>query len=499
MKKKFCFGLALTAMSVSASTLPFTETFDELTNNVSINNQNGWVLDNGTNATVQSSVVATNSSQALKIQNSQVSHSLSSTGTSVWVSFQARITAAPDTDPVMPVNASAAFFINTNRYLVVWDGTNPVVLSEQILLDAWTRFDIYCNYDTQKWSLNVNGTNAANNIGFFSAAQQIKSLKIASDSLEPAYIDSVSVIDKNAAALPFLETFEPTNHIAPGSIDGQNGWVVKSGDAIVQSDVVKSGSQALHLQNAQVSHDLLSANGSDEWAQFQVFCSGAQSAIPVQIDTNVNFAFLIDTAQHLVVYSNSIPIVLNTQIPTNTWTRFDVYCDYENMDWCISVNGTNVASGLRLSSNSRLARSCSVSGNGYMDQINVSDEEQPSVTGDIDFNKNGIPDWWEQRYFGGITNAASDGIASNGMSNLEAYIAGLNPADANARLSLDRRGARRFSWIRQPGRQYDIYWTTNLISGLTLIYPDIPDSDFEDTNTVRTTEAAGFYQIRVHK
>jgi hypothetical protein len=85
------------------------------------------------------------------------------------------------------------------------------------------------------------------------------------------------------------------------------------------------------------------------------------------------------------------------------------------------------------------------------------------------------------------------------MSYLDVYIAGLNPNDANAEFNLDRITTQKFSWSRQTGRQYDIYWTSNLTSGFTLIYTNITASEFEDTDTARTAEAARFYQVRVHK
>lgn len=317
MKEKLCLLLTLTALSVTASTLPFLETFDGLTNNASIQNQNGWTVDSGAGAIIQSGTAVSN--QALEIQNTQISHALTSTGTSAWVSFQARISAKPDANPsVTNVNTSVAFFVNTNLNLVVYNGTNPVVLNTQIPTNIWTRFDVYCDYDIQKWTLSINGTNVASSLGLYSSGTTVESVLIANNSSTSVYLDTLAIQDT-----------EPAGELA--DTDGDS-----------------------------------------------------------------------------------------------------------------------------------------------------------------------IPDWWELCYFGGITNASPTDIAQNGMTYLQAYIAGMDPSNSTETFKAVRGEGRKISWERKTGRQYDIYWASNLISGFSFIYT-APGSEFEDTNVARTESASGFYQIRVHK
>jgi len=297
--------------------------------------------------------------------------------------------------------------------------------------------------------------------------------------------------------LPFTETFEIENNVTAGSINGQNNWVV-TGTATVQSSVVYSGSQAVALQNASISH-ALSSSSRDVWYHFNVFCSDTNSVVPLPVDGNAPFSFYVDPDLNLVVYSNQTPVTLNSQIQTNEWIRFDVYCDYSNQLWNLSVNGTNVAAGLPFYFNVQSAKSVTVSGIGYVDLINVFDTENTVITGNIDFDNDDIPDWWELKYFGGITNTPADGIASNGFTYLYAYIAGLLPDDANDLLVMTQGAGRQLSWIRKPGRIYDVYWTPDLTSGFQRIVTDIQSSEFEDTDVARLLESAGFYQIRVRK
>jgi len=58
-------------------------------------------------------------------------------------------------------------------------------------------------------------------------------------------------------ALPWSESFESSvdNAGALGSVDGQHGWAVTgTGTATVQNTTVQSGSQALSVSGAAVSH-----------------------------------------------------------------------------------------------------------------------------------------------------------------------------------------------------------------------------------------------------
>jgi hypothetical protein len=498
MKTCHLFAFLGFALSASASPLPFIEPFESPSvTNGPIHGQNGWVLTSGSNATVQASIVATNSSQALEIQNSRVTHSLSTSETSVWINFQARITAAPETDPVIPnVNTSVAFFVNTSGNLVVFNGSSAIEL-QPMPVNVWTRFDIYCDYNAQKWCLLVNGTNVADQLGFYSPGAQLESLLIANDGSESIYIDSLRIEDENIAQLPFTETFETNDNITSGSINGQKGWVVTSGSATVQSAIVHSGSKALYAQNARISHDL-SSSSLDIWHHFSILCSDT-NPVSLPINENAPFIFYIDSDLNLVVYSNQTPVTLSSQIETNDWTRFDVYCDYSSQKWSLSVNGTNVAFGLPFYTNTPAIGSFNITGTGYIDLINIFDEEDSSITGDLDFDNDGLPDWWEQKHFGSLTNALPEDVAQNGLTYLQAYIAGLQPDDADDLLAITSETGRDLSWIRKPGRIYDVYWTPDLTTGFQLIVPDIQTDQFEDTDAGRILETAGFYQIRVRQ
>ncbi len=311
---------------------------------------------------------------------------------------------------------------------------------------------------------------------------------------------SAVYISALASVLPFTEPFE-TPAVTNGAINGQNEWMLTGGtNAIVQTDAVQSGSQALKIQNSQVAHALSNTQNS-VWLSFHARITAAPDINPVVTNANTSIAFFVDTNRYLVVYSGTNQIVLSSQIPVAVWTRFDIYCDYARTNWMISVNGTNAAYGLSLYSDNRQLQSVLIDNNStnavYFDELAVQEVEPTNLVANIDKDRDGLPDWWEQHYFGSITNAATNSVGSNGLTLLQSYIAGLNPGDAADTFDLTRLAEKKFSWVRKSGRQYDVYWTSNLTSGFTYI-ETAAGSEFEDTSTNRTLKPSGFYQIRVH-
>jgi len=272
-----------------------------------------------------------------------------------------------------------------------------------------------------------------------------------------------AVASATAAQLPFSETFDA---LSEGVLDSQNGWVVQGGTASIQTNVVQSG-KAVELSGTSVSQELASSN-STLWLTFWARCEDVPEQNPIATDADTSIAFYINTNQHLVVYSNTTPVTLSTAIPTNVWTRFDVYCDYDARTWNLSVNQTNVAAGLPLLSNHR-----------NLDSVQIQNASASSVYVDT------LPDWWEQKYFGGITNAAPT------IANRSTYIAGLSPGERFEILGYP------LIWDGEPGRRYSVYGTTNLFADFALLQTNILWSEAQYVDLVNTNEQSMFYRVAV--
>lgn len=318
--------------------------------------------------------------------------------------------------------------------------------------------------------------------------------------MKKGFLPAVAALSLSAAAsqLPFSDTFDALNS---GSISGQNGWTDLSGTANIQSNVFASGSQAMEIQSGTVTH-ALSSSGTVVWVSFQARITSAPEADPVVTNANTSVAFFADTNLNLVAYSNQTPIRLNAVMQTNVWIRFDIFCDYNTLKWILSVNGTNVAENLSLYSTSSQIESLLIANDSasslYFDELTILDTEPTNTVANIDTDSDGIPDWWELRYFGGITNALPNEAGLNGLTHLQTYIAGLDPDNASDLLTITKANGRKLGWNRKPGRQYDIYWASDLTSDFTYIYT-AGGNEFEDTDDARTQSPSGFYQIRVRK
>jgi hypothetical protein len=112
---------------------------------------------------------------------------------------------------------------------------------------------------------------------------------------------------------------------------------------------------------------------------------------------------------------------------------------------------------------------------------------------------NGLPIAWLLANFGTTNVNANADPDHDGMSNLQEYLAGTNPNDANDCLRITAIGVRFLSggndndtlvWTSHPTRQYRIQQRTNLAGGAwmdagLLLSPDA------GTNTTRTVQFSG--------
>ena len=302
-------------------------------------------------------------------------------------------------------------------------------------------------------------------------------------------------VSANAATLPFSETFDA---LSDGPLGTNNGWEVQSGTADVQTNVVQQG-KSVELTEAVISHDLSSSNAL-LWLTFWARYTEVPEQNPAITDTDISVAFYINTNQNLVVYSNTAPVTLDTVIPTNSWTRFDVYCDYEALTWNLSVNQTNVSAGLPLYSGNTTLASVQIENAStspvYVDTLSITDYEP--VEDVMDTDNDDLPDWWEQKFFGGITNAVATAAASNGVNTLEeVYIAGLNP-DSTERFEITGAmgSTSTLQWVGQPARRYAVYATPDLLAGFTF-QTNVLWSEAQYTDLTHTNEPSMFFQVRV--
>ncbi len=86
--------------------------------------------------------------------------------------------------------------------------------------------------------------------------------------------------------------------------------------------------------------------------------------------------------------------------------------------------------------------------------------------GTLDTDHDGLPDWWESRYFASSTNALPQTPAANQFSNEQCYWLGLNPTDPSstfrARASIQAgAGFPQISWSSVGGKRYAVEYANS--------------------------------------
>lgn len=126
----------------------------------------------------------------------------------------------------------------------------------------------------------------------------------------------------------------------------------------------------------------------------------------------------------------------------------------------------------------------------------------------VDTDGNGLPDWWEQTYFGTLTgtnpNADPD---HDGASNLAEWLAGTNPTNAASALRLlpplvTTSNSVILRWQSVAGKSYRLERATNLLTGFNgVVRSNIvatPPLNSEPDNTALPGKAR-YYRLRLEQ
>jgi len=125
----------------------------------------------------------------------------------------------------------------------------------------------------------------------------------------------------------------------------------------------------------------------------------------------------------------------------------------------------------------------------------------------------GLPLWWIKKYFGGTSGTGGAGLTStaadadpdhDGMSNMQEYLAGTNPNDANSvfgvKVENKATGGIALKWPSgYYGQKYAVWRCSDLISGFTVLQGGIDATPPENTYEDATATGVGpyFYKVKV--
>ncbi len=310
------------------------------------------------------------------------------------------------------------------------------------------------------------------------------------DNLPNLFITATEVDDEidPAYALPWSESFDSLN---TGSLDGQHGW---TGEGAVQTGTTQSGTQALSITNGTAAH-LFIGSPTNIWITF--WAQPAQNARIPDPGNEASAVFYVNTNNLLVAYDSTNAIEVASDIISNDWNKFEVSCDYSSKVWNLKLNDEQVVSNFTFYGSPTAFSAIELTELSeeslYVDSINLVDTQSEP---DGDEDGDGLPDSWENTYYGGPTNANPDALASNGVNTIkEAYIAGLNPTNPASLLVVSNPQGNVVQWQSISGRVYSVEWTTNLLSSFQPLATNLTSGIF--TDLVNQAENKIYYKIKV--
>lgn len=230
------------------------------------------------------------------------------------------------------------------------------------------------------------------------------------------------------------------------------------------------------------------------------------------LNTNTSAAFWMNSSGHLVAYSNTTPFVFsNVTVDADTWVRFLVHAAYSTKTWSLWMDGTNVLRDFDFYSPSASSfRELLVAAGKHSGETSCVDDvwiglDEPLGELGEDLDRDGIPDWWEEQYFGSYSGAVhhvdSDG---DGADNRDEYTADTSPTNEESLLRMvdiqAQSGGVHVAWQGGTAAVQYLECRTDLSPGAEqwlAIFTNQPPTPVTG-NVLHTgaTNRAAFYRIR---
>jgi hypothetical protein len=180
-----------------------------------------------------------------------------------------------------------------------------------------------------------------------------------------------------------------------------------------------------------------------------------------------------------IALTNTVPVILaqpqSSLLQSNSFATYSVVATGSGLSYQWLSNGIPI---IGATGDSLLVASLPLTGTNLGNFSVIVSNASGSVTSSPaalwpDANGNGIPDWWEMKYFGNLNQTALGDYDGDGVDNLDEYLEGTNPTNRNSfnpRLSVQ---ASHGSVTVSPDQPY---YTMGQLVNLTAV-PD-PGQEF---------------------
>ncbi|MCX6993467.1 MAG: hypothetical protein NT011_10045 [Kiritimatiellaeota bacterium] len=204
----------MAANRASASTNLYRDTFESYTNGTPlVDGTNSWYASS-INAIVQTNNAAPGSTKAamLPIDTTLSNRFQKSSPTNTWLHLEVKSARYNGTNyPVADTNGTALFYLNSNGYLVAYNGSAstwvtitqtvyglpaPIVAS-----NTWTNIDVFMDYSNKTWQIALGVDLLPNNLGFASTTNSnINGFDTYNGNNTTTYLDNVYIYDQARSA-----------------------------------------------------------------------------------------------------------------------------------------------------------------------------------------------------------------------------------------------------------------------------------------------------------
>jgi len=208
--------------------------------------------------------------------------------------------------------------------------------------------------------------------------------------------------------LPFVDTFETYTNLTP-LISGTNGWYGDASSIIVQTNKVRTGTNAAMVPiDCTLSNRFQNMAKTNIWLQMDMWPSLYDGTNTPAVKTGEAVMFYVNSNGNFVVHdgptadpSNSTSWVVTTNggVGTNgtNWVQIGIYEDFTKTNWDLYANGILVTNGIRfINSNLTSFSKFSVYNGGYHTSAgyystSYMDNVQVRAPGTILVNPSSVP------------------------------------------------------------------------------------------------------------
>ena len=229
----------------------------------------------------------------------------------------------------------------------------------------------------------------------------------------------------------FVESFEMPG-VAPGGLDGQNGWSVGGpGSAVVQGGVVRTGAAALNVSSDDDGGEVVvSRPATNGWSAVWVdaYCVARAAAPPP--GTDGDGVFFDAAGRPVVCFCGTFATNMRTRVALGGWVRTTMRMDYAARTWDAYVAGVAVGTRLPMSPSTGASFGgigCVGEGETTIDDIRVSRTRPQGLSADGD----ALPDEWELANFGGLDRTGLGDADRDGLRDVDEFKAGTDPNSAD--------------------------------------------------------------------